>query len=186
MPRLSLQQKAFGRLALVVGVLCLLAGGLPPYLQGQPTLAGTGAHPGVGSLPEEIPYGLALEVVGRHRHWGDYQEGAEDGALDAGLDLAASFQMVGLESREGEQVALLLFTEGRGIAADRLVVQPDTDNILRLRQGDALLEGVRVTGMTQATVTLTGDAGVATAGPAQAARSWTLSMYPVDDEDKDK
>jgi hypothetical protein len=186
MPQLSLQQRAFGRLALVVGLVCLLAGGLPAYLQGPPSVQGGAARPDAGSLLRETPHAHALDVIGRYRHWGDYREAAEDGPLTAGLDLATSFQMVGLEQRAGEQVALLLFIEGKGISVDSLVVKPDADNILRLRQGDALLEGVRVTGMSLSAVTLTGEAGGETIDPAQAPRSWTLSMYPADDEDKDK
>jgi hypothetical protein len=183
MPRLSLQQKIFGRFIFVAAVVCFIAGGLTGYLQGPASPEGAGVRVESRLLPQEIPQAVAIGIIGRYQHWGDNQRNVDAGSVSAGLDLAKSFQMVGLEQHVDQQVVLLLFSEGGAISADRLAVKPDAENVLRLREGDQLIEGVYVSGVAPGAVTLTGNADVKTeAAQGQASLSWTLTMYPKEED----
>lgn len=175
---LAPRQRALLRIALVAAVLSFIIGGLAGYLQPPVSLDGKGTGPGSITETPDIAPAVALAAVDRYGHWGDaHQVGAEVGAAE-GLDLGASFQLVGVEQREHEQVALLLFVAGKGIPAERLEAPPDTDNILRLQHGEQLLPGVRVAAVTAGSITLVADAAAGAGKPATSEMpSWTLRMY---------
>lgn len=178
----SPQQRQLLRLALGVAVLCFIAGLVLGYLHPIEAPAGRSVSIEADILPPPIPRDAALAVISRYRHWGVFQPVQPQMSGLAGLDLTKSFQMVGVERVGDHTVALLLYRAGGPVSPDHLVAVPDADNMLRLGKGDLLIDGVRVSQVSPAAVTLSGIAqteDAADAGHAPQPLSWTLSMYPA-------
>ncbi len=93
----------------------------------------------------------ALAALGAHRHWGEYRPpataerapAAEPGV--AGNAIARDFLLVGIRG-DGPRRQALLLPRGDAAAAG--------DAMIRLRAGDALIDGVRVEAVGNASVRL--------------------------------
>ena len=148
-------------LALTALALAIVAGGFlwGLLLTGDAPRARAASDDATGSAIASRDLTLALRTLDAHAHWGRYTPPAEGVARAAPKPrnltadaISESWRLVGIQRREGEPLALLLPAGAPDDSAD----------LVRLRKGEKLAEGISVSAIEADSVRFSTESGNST------------------------